>query len=202
MLKPAVTYVVSAFDRPRALRCVLASLQLQTDENFEVIVADNGRGIDNLNTVEQFDDDPRFIWHDTRNNSIPSWDCYWSAEKAVERYAKGEWLVFPSDDSYYVPVFQEAMLSHARANDLQLVYCDMLYDRRFMGRYSVMPARPSVGGIDKTSFMVRRDVWIGFPSKPQGPVPTSSCADGEMIETLVKRGVRHGRVEEVLVVHN
>ena len=200
----AVTYIVSAFNRPEALRCCLASIQLQTDRDWHVIVADNGPTPEaqhlNWRIVKSFDD-PRIDHLDTAQFSTsPAWDCYWSAEWVVEKVPVGQYICLPSDDSYYVPVFQEAMLAKARSEDLGLCYCDMLYDRRIGGKYSVLNVRPVSCAIDKTGFLIRRDCWIGFPNKPQ--TPSSSCCDGEMIAEIVSRGVRHGKVEEVLVVHN
>jgi glycosyltransferase involved in cell wall biosynthesis len=200
----AVSYIVSAYERPDCLTCCLASLKLQTDHNLEVIVADNGTD-PVIKTCHRLlaEQDTRFRYVDSSKwaSKSPGFDCYWSAEEIVERgIATGEYICLPSDDSYYTPVFQEAMLAKARAEDLGLVYCNMLYDRRIGGKYSVLNVRPVSCGIDKTGFIVRRDCWIGFPNKPH--TVTSSCCDGEMIEELVSRGVRHGKVEEVLVVHN
>jgi hypothetical protein len=205
---PAVTYIVSAFDRPRFLRGCLASLQVQTDPDFEVMVAcnspDPGMQLVQRDIVEPFDHRFRFCDTDVMNagpEGSPAWDCYWSAEWVVGNRAKGEYICLPSDDSYYVPIFQEAMLAKARAENLGLVYCDMLYDRRMCGKYGVLEVHPIVDFIDKTGFLVRRDAWIGFPAKNTIELGPSKC-DGEMIEELVRRGVRHGKVEEVLVVHN
>ena len=196
----AVTYIVSAYDRPRSLRCCLASIQLQTDKNWHVIVADNGGDYRNREVTDSFHD-PRIDHLDTAQFSTgPQWDCYWSAEWVVANIPMGQYICLPSDDSYYVPLFQEAMLAKARAEDLGLVYCDMLYDRRIGGKYGVLNVRPASCAIDKTGFLVRRDCWIGFPNKPQ--TPSSSCCDGEMIAEIVRRGVRHGKVDEVLCVHN
>src|SRR5208337_2687043 len=39
---PHVSYIVSAYDRPDHLGCVLYSIKAQTDQSFEVIVTDNG----------------------------------------------------------------------------------------------------------------------------------------------------------------
>ena len=203
-MTPAVTYIVSAYDRPQALRCCLASIQLQIDDDFECVVADNGlqryQG-EHARIVAELRDQ-RFshvstAWHST----TPAWDCYWSAEWIMKHGGTtGEFICLPSDDSYYVPLFQEAMLAEARACDLSLVYCDMLYDRRGHGKYHVKAVAPRVCEIDKTCFMLKRNSWIGFPNKPQQPI--SSNCDGEMIVELVSRGIRHGRVAEPLVVHN
>lgn len=202
----AVTYIVSAFNRPQALRCCLASIQCQrdTDREWYAIVADNGTGEDaiaNRKIVHSFADFRIDYVHTAEYASGPQFDCYWAAEWVVANIPlPGEWIVLPSDDSYYVPVFQKTMLRIARANDLQLIYCDMLYDRRGNGKYHHKIVAPRVCEIDKTCFMLRRDCWIGFPNKPTEPI-ASSC-DGEMIEQLVRDGIRHGRVAEPLVVHN
>lgn len=203
-MNPAVTYVISAFNRPDHLLGCMASLMVQTDDDFEAIIADNAidPSYQRLNeiAVEKLDDE-RFRHVNTQvfNNS-PGFDCYHSAEIVMDRYATGDWIVLPSDDSYYVPVFQETLLRIARANDLQLIYCDMLYDRRGNGKYHHKIVAPRACEIDKTCFMLRRDCWIGFPNKPTEPI-ASSC-DGEMIEQLVRQGIKHGRVDEMLVVHN
>lgn len=200
--KPAVTYVVSAYDRPQSLRMTLASLQCQTDHDFEVIVADNNpdlRYCDNMYMTHDMRDS-RFRYMNTSRVFDVLRDCYWSAEWVVENHAKGEFFCFPSDDSYYVPVFQETLLKAAREFDFQLCFCDMLYDRRIGGRYSVLDVQPVSCAIDKTGFLIRRDVWIGFPTKPTEL--RSSCADGEMIAEVVRRGARHGKVAECLVCHN
>jgi len=55
--------------------------------------------------------------------------------------------------------------------------------------------------IDKTGFMVRRGWFNGFPGKKMldpGPAP----CDGMLIDGLVGRGIKHGKVKEILMVHN
>ena len=200
--KPAVSYIVSAYDRPQSLRMTLASLQCQTDPDFEVIVADNSEFQQQANRrITEDMRDVRFRHVNTGiHTTSPGWDCYWSAEWVVEHEAKGDYFCFPSDDSYYTPIFQEALLARARESRLDLVYSDMLYDRRRTGKYQVMGVQPVSCAIDKTGFLISRAVWIGFPTKPIER--RSSCADGEMIQEVVARGARHGKVDEVLVVHN
>src|ERR1019366_3091887 len=103
---PKVTYIVSTYNRPTLLRCCLASLAAQTDADFEVVVADNSP---DFNITSQHQEvvadlrDPRFRHIDTDCvKTCIGWDCYHSAEYCA-RIAAGEWLCFPSDDSYYVP---------------------------------------------------------------------------------------------------
>ena len=186
-----VSYIVSAYDRPELLRCCLASLAAQTDRNREIIVADNSPAQVNRRIAEQFD---------VRYFHTNMFDCYWAAEWVVAHEARGEWLCFPSDDSYYAPIFQETLLDTADKNGWQLVYCDMVYDRRIGGRYSVLNVEPRLDHIDKTGFLLNRGWWIGFPDKPSRPGPCA--ADGMMIDRIMATRIRHGKVPEVLVVHN
>ena len=66
-----------------------------------------------------------------------------------------------------------------------------------------MDVAPQLCCIDKTGFLVRRDAFLavgGFPEKDPRGVPTG--CDGKLAEALVAAGVAHGKVQEVLVVHN
>ena len=203
MTTPAVSYIVSALARPQWLRCCLASLQVQSDTDFEVIVADNATddaivALHELVVQQMGDERFRYI-RMTPHMDDARWNCYWSADWIVEHgEAKGQYICLPSDDSYYMPLFQEAMLALARAQDLGLVYCEMVYDRRGHGTYRVLSTYPCYGRIDKTGFMIRRDAWIGFIGKCERP----DDSDGVMIDELMRRGVKYGKVEEILVVHN
>jgi hypothetical protein len=204
---PKVSYIVSAYDRPAALCCCLASLALQTDFDFEVIVADNAPTFQQQvfnDTVVMHLADSRFRHLDTTvAKTCAGWDCYHSAEIA-NGWAHGEWLCFPSDDSYYMPTFQEKLLSAASAHGWGLVYCDMIYDGRGAGncgQYHYVDVSPRVSRIDKTGFLVRRELFTGFPGKPSA-APGPSAADGLLVEDLVRRGVPHGKVGEPLMVHN
>jgi glycosyltransferase involved in cell wall biosynthesis len=207
---PNVSYIVSAFDRPDHLGCVLYSIKAQTDQSFEVIVTDNGGDARNENVVARLDDS-RFRYIDTSkasgNQTSPAWDCYWSGEFGG-RLAKGRYLCFPSDDGYYVPCFQKKLVTTADQMDWQLVFCDMLLDRP-AGPYvdppvqiqNVLDVKPMVGCIDKTGFLIRRESWIGWPTKPEDRF-RGSAADGEMIDIVRRNGIRFGKLNEVLCVHN
>jgi glycosyltransferase involved in cell wall biosynthesis len=183
------SFIVSAFDRPRHLACLLRSLRLQTEQSFEVIVTDNARDVviaaENAAQVYELNDD-RFQYE---RSALP--DCYASANYGA-RLAKGDYLCFPSDDNYYVPRFLEEMLAPA----LDLVYCDCIYDG-YGVHYAPMEVAPVAGHIDKGGFLVRHEKFPQFP-----PGPPGHGADGQLVEQLVREGVSHVKVPGYLWVHN
>lgn len=200
-MTPAVTYIVSCFERPLYLTCCLASLRLQTDTDHEVFIADNAIDPFVANWHRATADRFGAIYVNTRSHqSSPGWDSYWAAEWVVHNAARGEFVCMPSDDSYYVPCFQERMLTKARTENLELVYCNMLYGRPGEN-YRLLDVQAKVCHIDKTGYFLRRDRWVDYPAKSTVP-GAGSCSDGEQIEELKRQGVRHGKVEEYLAVHN
>lgn len=195
-----VTYIVSAFSRPDLLPVCLFSLKAQTDPEFEVIVTDNAPDKatqEKHRIVVSILNDKRFRYIATASKIKVS-DCYWSAEYAA-KLATGDGLCFPCDDCYYVPGFQRRILSVAERYGWGLVMCDVVYCYN-TGRYDVMAMKPSMNISAKSAFMVKRELFSGFHAKPQRPEPCA--ADCALIAELVKSGVSHGVVQDVMVVHN
>jgi hypothetical protein len=190
----SISFIVSAYDRPAHLRCCLASLSLQSGRN-QILVADNSlEPCINDAHREAIQEFYPAVWFGT--GVMGAKTCYQSANLLAQK-AAGEWLCFPSDDSYYVPTFATTMLRATEKHQWNLIYCDLLYDPRMFreGKYNILPAAPVLNQIDKTNFMIRREKFTGFPDG-------SPTADGLLIESLVKSGIRHGKAPGVLVVHN
>lgn len=187
-----LSFIVSTYHRPQVLRCLLVSLDIQTEKDFEVIVTDNSRddvvAAKNLEVVKEFDN--RFEYKRTYRE-----ECYSSAEDGA-KISKGRFLCFPSDDNYYLPQFAEMMLRHALHKNLDLVYCDCVYGKPGQVPF-LLNVIPQTNHIDKGGFLIARDKFTEFPGK--APV---SCSDGWFIKECVKKGVRHGKCNGVLWVHN
>ena len=108
-----ISYIVSCHNRPKELLCCLASLRLQESPR-EILVCDNssdGHYRDQCRAVctvgiggIQYLD----TWRGKESDI-----CYHSPEYLG---ATGDWLCFPSDDSYYVPMFSKIMLAAAAWN--------------------------------------------------------------------------------------
>jgi hypothetical protein len=127
-------------------------------------------------------------------------NCYESANMAAKE-ATGEWLCFASDDSLYVCKFSAAMLRQAEKSGAGLVYCDCVYSGKAGNPawqdYSVLDVKPKIGSIDKTCFIVKREIFLreGFKPHPRG------WSDGQLVQSLIAQGVKHCKADGVLLVH-
>jgi len=85
-MNPKISFLLSAYDRPKHLRCALASLQIQTCPEIEVIVCDNATdpfvSLVQQVVVDSFED-KRFHYRNPRDRT-----CYEST-KTVAPEAKG-----------------------------------------------------------------------------------------------------------------
>lgn len=199
-----VTFLVSAFAQPRNLWVSLGSLIAQTDPLWEAIVL--------VNSQERLEEhfliaarmrDPRIrvVCSSGPPSHLNVWDCYWSADWATANlHLGGEWICCASDDSYYCPEFVARMTSVG--DDVDLVYCDLLYDGRYAGKRYVMDCAPREGQIDKTNFITRKRKWIGFPEKRTPSGGGTNNADGKAVEQMVRMGYKVEKVGECLAVHN
>ena len=128
--------------------------------------------------------DPRIHYFSAVQNGVHFPSCYYSSEYAVENLATGEWVGFPSDDSTYTPFYASKLLRLAEANNLELVYSDLVMDAPESG--GVLSCEARVCMIDKTNFLVKRERFIPWPGKhPEGG---GSCSDGLLIDALVAQG--------------
>jgi GT2 family glycosyltransferase len=191
----SISYIVSCYDRPDCLICCLASLKLQTHKNYEIIVTDNSTDEETMEkhrkTCEQFG---------AKYMNTRAITCYHSAEMGA-KVAVGRYLCFPSDDSYYMPKFGESLLQAAHEHDAAFAFCEMIHNEAPPTyTHRVRGVKPRLGYIDKTGFIVRRDLFPYFPCKPVLPVPCG--ADGLLIEYLKKAGAKYVKIDDVLVVHN
>lgn len=188
METPKVSLIVSTYHQPDKLACLLYALKVQTFAEFEVIVTDNSTDALamnlNLKVIDHINDF-RFRLLHTKEA-----DCYFAAERAVPQTV-GEYLGFPSDDNYYVPGFLDLMMKKSA----DLIYCDMVYDPRYCGKWAAIDCQPRLGYIDKGGFLLRRELFKGFPSDHK-------LADGLMINQLVAAGITHAKAPGLLFIHN
>jgi len=196
---PELEFVVATYNRPAALRTCLSSLVQQTRQ-CRIVVVDNSPTHELQTFDRQLCNSLGVIHYDTHeftkiSGAIHEYDLYKATEIGVHRLS-APWLCFPNDDSYYVPWFAERMLAHAKEKELDLVYCDFVAGGP--GGHWLMQSAPHLCQIDKTNFIIRREFFGGFNADAEN----YPQADGLMIVDTVGRGARHGRLDQILCVHN
>lgn len=93
-----ISLVVTTYNRPQYLRAILRSLTLQTDRNFEVIVADDGSGSDTADVIGQFKG-VRHVWQE--HNGFRAAEI---RNRAIAE-SSGKYCVFIDGDCIAPPTF-------------------------------------------------------------------------------------------------
>ena len=195
---PKISFIVSAWNRPLALNLCLLSLILQEETSWEAIVTDNSTDPDiTAKHKEICKIDERISYLYTAD--IAGICCYTSAEVGAT-YAKGEWIGFPSDDSFYSKYYASKLLRQAEKDNLELVYCNIVMEGPENG--CVLDCKAQGCHIDKTNFLLKRSRFISFPRCEGEPLAADAPADGWLIDELVAQGIRHGKVGHACVVHS
>lgn len=189
-----LAFIVNAFENFLELQCSLASLKLQWPSkafSTEIHVADNSLSEICINDIRNLCSMMGVNYHKTEGH------CY-TASQAVSKLVEADYLCFASSDGYYVPGFSVIMMEVALRLKSDLVYCNTLYDPRLHGRgiYSVLDSVPEMRWIDKTNFIVRKELFTEWPSHPQ------NWCDGQFVENLMRDGKKLDKAKGVLVVHN
>lgn len=198
-----VSFIIGCFDRPYRLRTCLASIADQTFTDWEAVVVDNCPDPIMVQLHRSFCDmDSRIRYEYVGERSfepqIGIRSLYTASEIGV-KMTTGEWLSFPNDDSYYAPWYLERMLKRAEEQRLDFVYCNLVHGRPDIAHYA-LDCHPHACAIDKTNFLMKRS-W--FPERwPHQLDGQYGVADGLLVNDLVARGIRHGKLPQLLVVHN
>lgn len=195
-MKPDLSFLCVS-DRPDALRQLIACLRLQTYPNWELLVLDQTARAECLAPVREAEalGERRVSW-----DAVPRiGDVGQSMKAAYTRFARGEFLCFPHDDAYYVPVFAERMLWQAMSFGWDLVVCDWLFDRADNTTpYRHMVGAPVFGQVDIGGFIVKKEALIA-----DGWLDRGEGGDGRLVERIAATHP-HGCVPDhrVLYVKN
>lgn len=196
-----ISFIVVACHRPDSLRTCLSSLVEQSFTDFEIVVVDNSTSAAVIEeNIKHCTMDGRIRYVNTASKVPANGNhakCLYTATEIGVGESSGEWLCFPNDDSYYTPAFAERLMVHAAGEGLEFVYSDIVlgrHDRVYHG----LSCAPHNCAIDKTCFIVKREWFNGFPHKET----MYDLADGLLVDELVARGIKHGKVGQCLVVHN
>jgi hypothetical protein len=193
--------IVSCYKQPEHLWVCLASLRLQREIEkpwgnipLEIIVVDDAQLKENEAVA---------LHYGCKYIPTDFGDCYASTEVGIKA-STAPYICFPSHDNWYVPEFAARMLSAIESRRLDLVYCDMLHDPRYTGKYMIVHTKPVCHRVDKGGLVVKRGVFDavgGFTGKAKTK-GERTVADGILVETINNNPLyRCGRVDQVMLYH-
>jgi hypothetical protein len=119
---PAVSVVVTTYNRAPALRLALESLRRQTFTDWEALVIGDGC-TDGSGAIVESLDDPRFRWHNLPENS---------GSQAVPNntglaMARGRWVAYLGHDDLWFPWHLEDLVDAIEANDADFAHALVAY---------------------------------------------------------------------------
>jgi glycosyltransferase involved in cell wall biosynthesis len=198
-----LSWIIGSFNRPGRMRTCLASIVDQEPfGDWEAIIVDNSTDLDAAKQIEEeCSFDPRIRYEHVGERCFDPQigiRSLYTASELGARMSQGEWICFPNDDSYYAPWFAQRLLAEADSKSLEFVYCDFINGRHDIMHYPLSTA-PVSCSIDKTCFMFKRE-WM--PESWPGKITRYGIADGDLVEYLVLKGIRYGKVPQFLVTHN
>jgi glycosyltransferase involved in cell wall biosynthesis len=133
---PLITIAIPTFNRASWLHDCVASGLSQTYRNFEIVVSDNA-SIDNTQEVLKQFSDPRLRVIRQQNNVgfIPNWN-------ACLAHAKGEYIIFVSDDDRIAPYLLERCIELI-AQDPTIPVVMAICDTHLVSRHRTRPGQIS-----------------------------------------------------------
>jgi len=204
MSEPLLSWIIGSFNRPNSMRTCLSSIIDQTFTDWEAIVTDNSDDPMCRAKIELLCRmDPRIRYEWTHDNALTNFprvgipSLYDAAEIGV-KMTTGKYLMFPNCDSIYAKYFAERVIPFAEEGNFELVICNFIQGRPDMP-YFYFDAYPEACRCDKTAYLIRRE---RFPEQWPGKIDMYGVADGLLVNDLVAKGIRHGKFDQLMIVHN
>jgi GT2 family glycosyltransferase len=213
--EPLVTIAIPTFNRASWLKkCISAALS-QTYRNFEVLVSDNASTDDTAEVLRQFDDTRlRVVRQPTNIGILSNWNACLAG-------ARGDYIVYCSDDDLLAPAILERCLAIARRNPqvpIVLGLCDFYFLEDSHCSVATPSTRFSTGlceGVPLLIEFLRNRITLGNcammfrtqPLRADGGLPLELAANGADVAAwarLLMRG-KVGFVNEscaTYCVHN
>ena len=198
-----ISFITATYNRPDHLRVLISSLVAQTDKDWQLVIMDEGEN--GYVVLEQYEDDRISTHHVDRvvTEARGRGTLGLLAKDAGLKYAKGDFVSFPSEDIYYVPHFVEIMKRTQQETSADLVLCDFLFTAPEYGTYyQHLNGAPKKGQVDSCNYILRKSCIGDTKFGKWVRTPDIGIADGLFIEEIVSKGIKCAKAPGVLTVKN
>ena len=186
-----IDFIIPTYNRIDALRSMLSSLIVQTNNNWvaTVVIDDiNNNEIEKL--INAFHcNNISYVFAGKRYN-----DWGHTPREIGKQLSIGDYIIMTGDDNYYTPNFVEESIKASEGSP-GIIYWDMVHSHY---DYSCFKCYPAFNQIDMGAFAIRRDMAQTIK------LNTTYAADGEFIEDVKKKypDEKMIKINKVLFVHN
>jgi hypothetical protein len=186
----SLTFVIGTKGRHQELQVLLSSLVVQTNKDFQVLLADEGEG-------EESEATEMLVYVFNRLNIRRShypWtgDWHYTAKNRAADEVTTSKVCFPQDDWYYVPTFVEKMLS---VKD-RLVACDFLLWNSHLNIHYPVVVAPVIGQCSIGNWVIDTNLFNELKF-----IDIDYLADGRFVERANEKAPMR-RIPETLAVSN
>jgi GT2 family glycosyltransferase/glycosyltransferase involved in cell wall biosynthesis/SAM-dependent methyltransferase len=112
---PMVSVIVTTLDRPAMLRNAIQSIVVQTYQDFEIIVVNDGG--DDVSSIHDYDHRIHLINHDIRRGIS-------AARNSGLDQARGKYIAYLDDDDYYANNHLEVLVNFLEEGEFDAAYTD------------------------------------------------------------------------------
>lgn len=197
-----LTVIATAFNNPVSLLQMVCNFKLQTRQDFLLHIIHDGRNEELYEFIKPHLAN-NMIWSDMDG---PSGAGNYPGRNKALKHVKTPYVMFASDDNYYVPKFVEFMLEVFEQNPLvKAISCRCLHNYSSYQYDAVNKPIFKTGYIDlgQTIFDYETIKEIGFfkEDMPEGKIGTQ---DGDLCERLAEKYPNDIRctLDLCLYVHN
>lgn len=117
---PFFTVLICTYQRARILPRAIRSVLDQTDQDFEIIVVDDGSAQDIEGVVESFGDERIRLFELEENQGVAR------ATNLGFQKAVGQYICFLDDDDEFLPTFLEDTRRHLEETEVDFCWCGIL----------------------------------------------------------------------------
>ena len=143
---PYFSVVIPVYNRARVLRDAINSVLWQTEQDFEIIVVDDGSGDDPKSVVDGFSDARlRFVRQDNRGGGA-------ARNRGID-LAAGRFVAFLDSDDTFLPEHLATMRAVLENTENVVGYAPVIVDRG-AGRTFVKPPRPIAAGEHMATYLM------------------------------------------------
>lgn len=199
-MKPPITIIASSYLNKYSLLQMVCNFRLQTRQDFILEIVHDGKNEELKEFIEPFLADNMF-WNEVDG---PNGKGNFKGRNIILDKVTTPYVMFASDDNYYVDKFFEHLLPHVEKDFYDMMIFKCLHNvTEYVYEKFELNGTPAIGGIDLCQFVVRTELIHRVNKFQIFEDERHGTEDGDLCERLMKLGkLKVGWMQNCFLVHN